>query len=80
LINVDATKREFFAYKVQAFTKWHDKTFNDVWFMISWNQSLRGKYDNIRILADIAKVQYVSTTQCERAFSIQNYIKTKTRN
>ena len=80
LINVDATKREFFSYKVQASTEWHDKTFNDVWSMISWNQLLRGKYENLRILADIARVQCVSTAQCERAFSIQNCIKTKTRN
>ena len=46
--------------------------------MISWNQSLRGKHENLHILADIAKVQCVSTTQCERAFSIQDCIKTKT--
>ena len=80
LINVDATKREFFFYKVQASTEWHDKTFDDVWSMISWNQLLRGKYENLRILADIARVQCVSTTQCERTFSIQNCIITKTRN
>ena len=77
LINVDATKRKFFSYKVHPSTEWHDKIFNDVWSMISWNQSLRGKYENLRILA---RVQCVSTAQCERAFSIENRIKTKTRN
>ena len=70
LINVIATKREFFSYKVQASTEWHVKTFNDVWSMISWNQLLRGNYENLCILADIARVQCVSTAQCERAFSI----------
>ena len=80
LMNVDATKRELFSYKVQASTEWHDKFFNNVWSMISWNQLLCGKYENLCILADIARVQCVSTTQCERAFSIQNCIKIKTHN
>ena len=48
--------------------------------MISWNQSLHGKYENLCILVDIVRVQCVSTAQCERAFSIQYCIKTKTRN
>ena len=80
MINVDATKRGFFAHKVQASTVWHDKTFNGVWFVISWNQSLCGKHGNLRILVDIARVQCVSTAECERAFSIQNCIKSKIRN
>lgn len=48
--------------------------------MINWNQSLRGKYDDLHILAHIAKVQFVSTAQCERGFYNLNCIKTKTRN
>jgi len=48
--------------------------------LISWNQSLLEKYYNFHIHADIARVQCVSTAQCEYAFSIQNCIKTKTRN
>jgi len=38
------------------------------------------KYANILILADIARCQCVSTATCERAFSVQNVIKTKFRN
>jgi len=41
---------------------------------------LQEKYANILVLAKIAKCQCVSTTTCERAFSIQNVIKTKFRN
>lgn len=48
--------------------------------MISRNQSLRGKYDDLHILAHIDKAQFVSTAQCERGFYILNRIKTKTRN
>ena len=48
--------------------------------MMSWNHTLQLKYANLRVLADIARVQCVSTAQCERAFSIQNSIKTKFRN
>ena len=48
--------------------------------MMSWKQSLREKYKNLRILVYIARLQCVSTAQCERAISFQNCIKTKTRN
>ena len=47
--------------------------------MISWNNSLREKYENLCILAGIDRVQCVRPAQCEHAFSIQNCIKTKTR-
>ena len=80
LVNIDAIRREFFAFKVQASTEWREKSFHDVWCMINWKQSLHGKYENLRIFADIARVQCDSTAQCERAFSVQNCIKTKTRN
>lgn len=48
--------------------------------MISWNSSLQVKYSNLLILAEIASVQCVSTASCERAFSVQNCIKSKFRN
>ena len=34
-------------------------------------------YPNMLVLADLARVQCVSTTTCERAFRIQNLIKTR---
>ena len=80
VINADAVRREFHAYKIQASTEWREKTFLDLWSMVSWNHTLQLKYANLRVLADIARVQCVSTAQCERAFSIQNCIKTKFRN
>lgn len=39
--------------------------------------TLQLKYVNLCVLVDIARVQYISTTQCEQAFSIQSCIKTK---
>ena len=80
MINADALRREFLAYKIQASAEWREKTFHDLWSMVSWNHTLQLKYANLRILADIARVQCVSTAQCERAFSIQNCIKTKFHN
>jgi hypothetical protein len=38
---------------------------------------LQSKYANLCVLANIARVQCVSTAQYERAFSIQNCIKSK---
>lgn len=48
--------------------------------MITWNHALQIRYPNLLILAEIARVQCVSTATCERAFSIQNLIKTRVRN
>jgi hypothetical protein len=70
-------KQEFFAFKIQGSTEWTDLTFADVWTSISWSPSLKVKYSNLLILAEIAKCQCVSTTTCERAFSVKNIIKQK---
>jgi hypothetical protein len=48
--------------------------------MITWKHALQALYPNLLILAGLAHVQCVSTTTCERAFSVQNLIKTKVRN
>lgn len=80
LVNSAAIKQEFFAFKLQATTDWGDKSFKDVWAMVTWNDTLKRKYENLVILAEIARVQCVSTASCERAFSVQNCIKTKHRN
>ena len=77
MIDADGVRREFHAYKIQASTEWREKSFSDFWSMVSWNHALQLKYTNLRVLADIARVQCVSIVQCERAFSIQNCIKTK---
>ena len=47
--------------------------------MITWNHSLQARYPNLFILAELAHVQCVSTTTCERAFCVQNSIKSKVR-
>ena len=80
MIDASAVKREFLAFKLQATTEWQDKTFRDLWTMVSWNPTLQLKYSNLLAIADIARIQCVSTAQCERAFSVQNCIKTKFRN
>jgi transposase InsO family protein len=38
MINVDVVRREFFSFKVQASIEWQEKTFTNLWSMISWNQ------------------------------------------
>jgi hypothetical protein len=48
--------------------------------MITWNHALQARYPNLLILTELAHVQCVSTTTCERAFSVQKLIKTKVRN
>ena len=45
--------------------------------MITWNHALQALYP---ILVELAHVQCVSTTTCERAFSVRALIKTKVRN
>jgi hypothetical protein len=80
LVNSSAIKREFFVFKLQATMDWLDKSFKDVWSMITWNHTLKVKYENLLVLAEIARVQCISTASCERTFSVQNCIKTKQRN
>ena len=80
LLNSSTIKRECFAFKLQAITVWLDKSFKDVSSMITWNHTLKIKYENLLVLVEIARVQCISTTSCERAFSVQNCIKTKQRN
>ena len=80
LVNSDECRREFFNFKLQGTLDWSDKTFKDVWSMITWNEPLQKSYANLLQLAEIARCQCVSTTTCERAFSVQNVIKTRHRN
>ena len=80
LVDAAACKKEFLAFKLQCISEWKDKNFRDVWGMISWNDSLQSRYPNLLVLARLASVQCVSTATCERAFSIQNLIKTRVRN
>jgi hypothetical protein len=75
-----AIKKEIFAFKLQTNTDWLDKNFKNVWSMIIWNHTLKVKYENLLVLVDITRVQYISMTSWERAFSVQNCIKTKQRN
>lgn len=66
--------------QLQVNTNWLDKNFRDIWLMTTENHTLKIKYENLLVLHEIAKVQCISTVNCERAFSVQNYIKTKQRN
>ena len=75
LINSIAIKINVFAFNLQATTDWLDKRFKNVWSMITWNHTLKLKYENLLVLAEIARVQCISTANCERAFLVQNYIK-----
>lgn len=64
-------------FKLQTTTDWLDKFFKDVWSMITWNHTLKVKYENFLVIVEIARVQCISTVSYERIFSIQNCIKTK---
>ena len=80
LVNLDECKREFFNFKLQGTLDWSNKIFKDVWSMITWNEPLQKSYANFLQLAEIARCQCINTTTCEKAFSVQNVIKTRHRN
>ena len=80
LIKSQKVREKFFSFKIQSTTEWSDKNFKDLWGMITWNPTLQLKYENLLMLAKIARVQCISTSTCERAFFIQNIIKSKFRN
>ena len=61
LINYIGVKRKFFTFKIQATTNWFDKSFKHVWSMITWNHTLKVKYENLLVLAEIARIQCIST-------------------
>jgi hypothetical protein len=55
LVNSIAIKRKFFAFELQATTDWLDKSFKDVWSMITQNRTLKVKYENLLVLAEIVE-------------------------
>ena len=55
LINSDECRREFFNFKLQRTLDWNDKTFKDVWSMITWNEPLQKNYTNLLELFEIAR-------------------------
>ena len=69
-VNVMACKCEYLAFKLQAITKWGDKTCRDLWGMITWNHSLQTRYPNLFVLVDLVIVQCVSTTTYKKAFHV----------
>lgn len=59
-----------FYFKLQGTVDWNDKTFRDVWTMLTWNYTLQVKYANILVLIDIARCQCIGSATCERASSM----------
>jgi len=47
LVDSDACRREFLNFKLQASLDWNNKTFKDLWAIITWNEPLQVKYANI---------------------------------
>ena len=80
LVNLDECRRKFSNFKLQRTLDWSDKTFKDIWSMITWNEPLQKSYANLLQLSEIVRCQCVSTSTCERAFSLQTVIKTSHRN
>ena len=80
LINLVAIKKKFFTFKIISIYRFVNEIFKDVLLMIIRNHTLKVKYEYLVVLAEIARVQCISTASCERAFTVQNCIKTKQRN
>ena len=55
LVNSDECGREFFNFKLQRTLDWSDKTFKNVWSMITWNEPLQKSYANLLQLSEIAR-------------------------
>jgi len=66
LINPSITKKGFFAFKLQAIIEWLDKGFGNLWSHIFWSPILQLKYSNLLILIEIARIQCISSTTCEK--------------
>ena len=60
LVNSDECRREFFNFKLQGTLDWSDKTFKDVWSMITWNEPLQKSYANLLQLVEITRYQCVN--------------------
>ena len=80
LVDHASCKREFLAFKLQCNTEWGDESCRVLWGMITHNHALQARYPNLLVLEGLAHVQCVSRGTCERAFSVQNLIKSKVRN
>jgi hypothetical protein len=53
LIKIDGSKAISLAFKLQAITNWGDKSFKDVWAMVTWNDTLKRKYEIMFVLMEI---------------------------
>ena len=73
-INPSEIKRVIL-YKLQVTTNQLDNNFKDLCTMITWSCTLKVKYENLIVLAEIARVQRINTTTCARTFSMHNYIR-----
>ena len=62
----------------QQLIGWIRVLIKDLWTMITWNATLNMKYENLIVLAKIARVQSVSKTTCELTFSMEIFIKDRT--
>ena len=51
-----------------------------MWAVVTWNDTLKRKYEIMFVLAEIICVQCVSHVGCERDFLFQNCINTKHHN
>jgi hypothetical protein len=64
LVDQATCRRGSLAFKLQYTTEWGDKSFRDLWGMITWNHALQAQYPNLLILVELAHVQCVSTVTC----------------
>ena len=55
LVHSDACRRNFFNFKLQTSLIWNNKTFKNLWAMVTWNELLQVKHVNILLLAEIAR-------------------------
>ena len=80
VVDGDLAQIEWDGFKQSIKTNYSDLSMQDVLCRLVSDECLLQQYLNLAILAQIVLVFPASSVDCERGFSTQNHIKTKSRN
>ena len=80
VVDEDAAQIEWDGFKQSMKTNYLGLSMQDLLLRLVGEESQLHQYPNLAILAQIVLVFPASSVDCERGFSTQNHIKTKTRN
>ena len=80
VVDGDLAQIEWDGFKQSIKTNYSDLSMQDVLCRLVSDECLLQQYPNLAILAQIVLVFPASSVDCERGFSTQNHIKTKSRN